>query len=303
MGINPDMITYIHPMQEKSNNKQRANFFVRQILPILLAGVIFFVLTVGLRQFLIFVNSLQFGEHLAIKLRVRDVVVGLTIYLKTAFDFAIFMGRLMDRYPGWRNRVAIETGTAIGNALGTVMIITVWLAFKEVDILLAAMVFIASLVLFELAYAGIEHLAGWKGEGGIKSTLFNFIDLPLGKIIKIQRPVLSKVLPDLREKLQGREGLNWKGLTKFSFSVPFLLGLDDFAGYVPLFSVIDVYGFATGVFLAHTVLNILLFLSPKVTVKILRDETVSFIGTLAFIGLALYGFVEVARILFFSHPV
>lgn len=53
----------------------------------------------------------------------------------------------------------------------------------------------------------------------------------------------------------------------FASSVPFILGLDDFAGYVPLFSVINVFGFAIGVFLGHMILNILLYISPERTIS------------------------------------
>ena len=34
-----------------------------------------------------------------------DILIGLTIYLKTSIDFAVYIGRLMAKYPGWKNRV------------------------------------------------------------------------------------------------------------------------------------------------------------------------------------------------------
>jgi len=49
-------------------------------------------------------------------------------------------------------------------------------------------------------------------------------------------------------------------LCVFSFTVPFILGLDDFAGYVPLFDLINVFGFAIGVFSGHMFLNIMLYI-------------------------------------------
>ena len=103
-------------------------------------------------------------------------------------------------------------------------------------------------------------------------------------------------MPDLGEKLKGKEGLTWWGLFAFSFSIPFILGLDDFAGYVPLFNVVNVFGFAIGVFLGHTLLNIFLFISPSHTITAVKNEYVSFVGTLAFIMLAFYGLFEVIRI-------
>lgn len=226
-----------------------------------------------------------------------DIVVGLTIYLKTSIDFAIFMGRLMTTNPGWRGRIALEVGTAMGNALGTLVVIALWAVLKHVDFLLAVMVFLASLVLFELAHGGLEHLSAWENSSLVKSMIFKFLHLFLDTIKKFTDPVLAKVLPDLGEKLKGKEGLTWWGLFLFSMSIPFILGLDDFAGYVPLFNVVNVFGFAIGVFTGHTILNIALFISPNRTIIAVKNEYVSFLGTLAFIGLAFYGLYEVWRIL------
>ena len=228
-----------------------------------------------------------------------DILIGGTIYLKTSIDFAIFTGRLMAANPGWRNRVAIEIGTAAGNALGTILVIGMWVLLKHVDILLALMVFIASLVLFELAHGSLEHFVSWQGAGGIKKMLFLGLHGFLDTIKKLINPILSRVMPDLGEKMRGQSTLDWKNLLKFSMSVPFILGLDDFAGYVPLFTVVNVYGFAVGVIASHTILNIALFLSPTKTIVMVKNEIVSFLGALAFIGLGIYGLVETVRII--SH--
>ena len=47
-----------------------------------------------------------------------------------------------------------------------------------------------------------------------------------------------------------------------------MLGLDDFAGYVPLFNVVNVFGFAIGVFSGHMVLNAFLYVSPVFAILI-----------------------------------
>ena len=60
-------------------------------------------------------------------------------------------------------------------------------------------------------------------------------------------------------------------LLLFSFSVPFILGLDDFAGYVPLFNIINVFGFSLGVIGAHMLLNIALFINGCYC-QIVRNE-------------------------------
>ena len=90
--------------------------------------------------------------------------------------------------------------------------------------------------------------------------------------------------------------LSFRGLFAFSFTVPFILGLDDFAGYVPLFNVVHVFGFAIGVLFGHMVLNLLLFISPTKTIALVKNKTIAFIGAVAFVILALWGMWEVVHL-------
>lgn len=270
-----------------------------QLIPLLLTGVVMAGLLALLHTAVILFNLIPTSEKIVLEIRWTDVVIGGTIYLKTAIDFAIFIGRMMAANPGWRNRVAIEIGTAVGNAVGTIAIIGLWVTLKEVDLLLAVMVFIASLVLFELAHGSVEHFANWQGQGGIKSLAFYGMHGLLDRVKKVIDPVLSHVMPDLGHAMKGKANLPWTSLLLFSGSVPFILGLDDFAGYVPLFTVVNIYGFAIGVIVAHTILNIALFLSPKKTIAAVKNEAISFLGALAFVGLGIYGMIETFRII--SH--
>ncbi len=267
-----------------------------QLVPIALTGVVMTGFLALLHAAIILFNLIPASEKIHLEIRWVDVLVGATIYLKTSIDFAIFIGRMMAANPGWRNRVAIEIGTAAGNALGTIAIIGLWVTLKHVDLLLALMVFIASLVLFELAHSSLEHFANWQGQGGIRKLLFFLMHGLLDRVKKIIDPVLSRVMPDLGSAMKGKSSLSWRPLLTFSATVPFILGLDDFAGYVPLFSVVNVYGFAIGVIASHTLLNVALFLSPKKTITVVKNEVVSFFGALAFIGLGVYGLVETVRI-------
>ncbi len=268
-----------------------------QLIPLVLTVVVMAILMAALHTSLVIFNMIPFSTPIILQIRWVDVLVGGTIYLKTSIDFAIFIGRMMATNPGWRNRIAIEIGTALGNALGTIFVIGLWVLLKHVDILLALMVFIASLVLFELAHGSLEHFANWQGAGGIKKVIFLGLHGFLDRFVKLTRPILSRVMPDLGEKMKGKAGLSWTGLLAAAFSVPFILGLDDFAGYVPLFSVVNVYGFAVGVIAAHTILNIALFLSPTKTIEVVKNEFVSFLGAMAFIGLGIYGLVETVKII------
>lgn len=268
-----------------------------QLIPLGLTGVVMAALLALLHGAITIFNLIPSSEKILLEIRWVDVAIGGTIYLKTSIDFAIFIGRLMAANPGWRNRIAIEIGTAAGNAFGTILVIGLWVLLKDIDLLLALMVFIASLVLFELAHGSLEHFANWQGQGGVKKILFYLMHGILDPIKRIIDPLLRRVMPDLGKAMKGQTVLPWWPLLVFAMSVPFVLGLDDFAGYVPLFNVVNVYGFAIGVIGAHTILNIALFLSPTKTIDIVKNEVVSFLGALAFIGLGVYGLVEAGKII------
>ncbi len=232
-------------------------------------------------------------------LRLPDILIGTTIYLKTSIDFAIFIGRLMAKYPGWKNRVAIEIGTALGNIAGTLAILILWDLFREVKVLMAVMIVIAALVLLRMAEEGLEHVKDEEGKYKVRfwglETVFETV---LHKFNMLIAPILNRLIP----KTDMKDGIapGFRGLFILAFTIPFILGLDDFAGYIPLFNIVNVFGFGTGVFLGHMFLNIALFLSPHATIKVVKHPVISFFGSIAFVGLALFGFFEAARLIGFG---
>jgi hypothetical protein len=165
----------------------------------------------------------------------------MTIYLKTSVDFAIFIGNLMRAYPTVQGRIAIEIGTAVGNALGTYIVLTLWNYFRHVEALLAAMIILAAMVLFKLAQEGLEHCHEEKTHAPVwLLTCVNLLNRVLTPLNRLFGVLLNRIMPNLSMKPVA--GLSFVGLLLASFRVPFILGLDDFAGYVPVFSVVNVFG-------------------------------------------------------------
>ncbi len=271
----------------------------QQILPLTLTVVTAVVLILFIYFEIIILNKFTPTDILT-KVLWSDVVIGLTIYLKTSVDFAIFIGNLMAAYPGWKNRISIEIGTAFGNALGTIIILAIWDFFKEIKILLAAMIFIAALVLLKLAEESLSHVNDQEvGARQRLKSIANRIESTLSPINKFLNGGLKYIMPNL--SMKPKPNLTLWGLLGMSFTIPFILGLDDFAGYVPVFDIVNVFGFSIGVIMGHMILNIFLFISPKNTIKVVKNPIVSIIGSIAFIGLAFWGFYEVYRILFLHH--
>lgn len=276
----------------------KESFLKNQVIPVGLTFVTFAALTFVYYGLIRILNGFT-STDISLSLRWYDVLIGLTIYLKTSIDFAIFIGHLMSRNPGWKSRVSIEIGTAVGNTLGTMVVLIIWTFFKEVQWLLALMITIASLVLIKMAEDSLEHA---KEEDGKQPRWFQKIVSNLEKGLSLVNravaPVLSKILPHTSMKAGG-ENMRFWPLFGVAFSVPFILGLDDFAGYIPLFNVVNVWGFGIGVFLGHMLLNMLLYISPERTIKAVKNPWISFIGALAFILLGLWGLYEVVHLIGF----
>ena len=168
------------------------------------------------------------------------------------------------------------------------------------------MITIAALVLFKLAEDGLEHARFESSIDGVnagqRSYLLQWFNKFVGifeKIIsrfnRLIAPILKYILPDLR--IRAGASLQFWPLFGLSFTVPFILGLDDFAGYVPLFNIINVFGFGIGVFVGHMILNMLLYISPDSTIRAVKNPFISFVGSIAFVGLGIWGLVEVARLI------
>jgi hypothetical protein len=270
-------------------------FLKRQIIPVGLTIVVCIALIGLLYLEILLLNTLT-QTDISLQVHWVDILIGLTIYLKTSIDFAIYIGNLMDRNPGWKNRVAIEIGTALGNAAGTLAILIIWDFFREIRWLMVIMITIAALVLFKLAEEGLEHA---KAEDKQYPAWFRVSVAKFEKFLEtintLVLPILRYIIPNVTMKTE--RNASWGKLFILSFSVPFILGLDDFAGYVPLFSIINVFGFAIGVFLGHMLLNMLLYISPEHTIRAVKNPVISFLGSIAFVLIGVWGLYEAVKLI------
>lgn len=272
------------------------NVLKEQGIPLLLTILTFFAVSFALFIAILILNLFPTSEKILLHLRLGDILVGLTIYLKTSIDFAIFIGNLMKTNPGWKKRIAIEGGTAMGNAVGTLLILIIWTFFKEVPILMIIMIAIASLVLLRMAEESIGEFIETRKPNTRTHHVTSLLHGQLGAINKIFKPVLGRLIPNAG--VTNLRTLSFISLGIFSFTIPFILGLDDFAGYIPLFSIINVFGFCIGIFLGHMILNLSLFLSPSRTVQLVKMPIILLLGGVAFLGIGIWGFFEAFLILF-----
>jgi hypothetical protein len=271
--------------------------FIQKIIPVFLAVFTFLVLATTLYGILLLLTSLPLNYPIILDFRRREPLIGIAIYLKTAIDFAILMGNLMHTNPGWKKRVAIGLGTALGNAFGTFAMLTVWTLAKEFRILIVLFVFVSSVILLRLAEESLEEFLKQK-KSFIKIDIRKPVSLlqeQLDFINKLFRPILRFFVTDLN--LKKTQKLSFANLVIFSFTIPFILGFNDFSAYIPLFAYINVFGFTLGILLGHLLLTIGLFVFPKKTVVFVKHPLVLISGGLTFIAIALFGFYQAVQIL------
>lgn len=81
-------------------------------------------------------------------------------------------------------------------------------------------------------------------------------------------------------------------LAKWSFFLPFIIGLDDLIGYMGAMTIYNVFGLLIGIYFADILIDVLIFVSPDFTKKIVESAYLSFIATFAFIYLAYKAYSE-----------
>jgi hypothetical protein len=275
-------------------NKKLKKILIEQAFPIFLTFLTFLGLATLLYGLLLILSTINTGSPIILDFRRREVLFGIIIYLKTAIDFAIFTGNLMHSNPGWKKRIAIELGTAVGNGFGTFLILIIWTIFKSIPPLMIIMIFIASVVLLRMAQESFEEFLKQRASFIKLKMPVSLLQDQLNIVNRIFRPILKFFVPNLN--LTKTKKLSFINLVIFSLAIPFVLGLDDFAGYIPLFTLINVFGFTLGILLGHMLLTIGLFAFPKKTVEVVKHPMVLVIGGLAFIGLGIYGFYESVNI-------
>jgi hypothetical protein len=155
------------------------------------------------------------------------------------------------------------------------------------------MIIVASLVLLRLAEDTLDH---GRSRRPALARITGWIEQFLQAVNAVTAPLLSRIVPSQSLKVEHKK--TFLALLAMAFTVPFILGLDDFAGYVPLFNVVNVFGFSVGVFIGHMILNVALYISPSRTITLVRNPVIAIIGSVAFVGLAGWGLFEAFKLLF-----
>ncbi len=250
----------------------------KQIVPITLSlslFVVFSVITYGLIHLLNL--SPLVTEKLTLNFIWGQFFLGIFIYLKTSIDYALFVGSLMEKNEGIKKRIAMNVGTQLGCFVGVTAILVLWVFFKEIRWLMCILLLVAGNVLIGLGDGSQEHF----------ESLDPRLKRPLEIFFKLTRPVVKFFTFFMPHGEMKATTMSVKKLFFISGIIPFVLGADDLAGYMVLLAPINVFSLLVGIYFGDAIIDMALFYDPRLTIKIVKNKWVSFLGALFFIGLGL----------------
>ncbi len=259
----------------------------KQLLPITISFGLFGVF-VACTYVVIKLLNLGFTNKLSLEIVFVEVLLGVFIYLKTAVDYALFVGSLMENNNGIKKRIAMNAGTSIGCFLGVTIIAVLWTYFKEIHWLMGILLVIAGMILFKLGDGSRQHF----------EELHPHLKWPLEVFFKITRPVV-RVFTFFMPNTELQSGVSgaWQ-LFFLSMIVPFALGADDLAGYMVLLTTTNFFSLLIGIYLGDAIIDVMLFANQELTVKIVKNKWVSYLGALTFIGLGVLSIIHAYHLFF-----
>lgn len=262
-----------------------------QLLPVSICIVLFVAFILISRIFIANLINPFSTEKIEIQLHFFDVLVGFFLYFVTAIDYALIIGRMQINNPGAKARVIMNVGTCIGCFAGVSLVLFLWGFAKEIPALIVILLVFAGSVMIKLAYEGIEYFEDAKE---IPSFLRRAMVLSL-KGLHAMTTIFTFWIPDLGSPNVVR--MSAMSLAKWSFFLPFIIGLDDLVGYMGAMTIYNVFSLLFGIYLADILIDILIFVSPSVTKRLVQNAFLSLIAAFAFLYLGYKSYSEAFELL------
>lgn len=266
----------------------------RQFIPAiicLLLLVLFISLSTVFIQY--FINPFS-TEKIIVQLHLVDFLVGFFLYFVTAIDYALIVGRMQVNNPSISARVVMNIFTCLGCFFGVTLVLFLWGFAKEIDWLIIALLIFAGSVMVKLAYEGLEY---FKDEKSIWFPVRKVVVSGVTSLHEVTRG-LTFWIPELGSPSVAKMTL--KELAKWSFLLPFIIGLDDFVGYMGAMTIYNVFSLLAGIYVADVLIDILIFASPALTKKLVESPIFSLLASLAFIYLMYKSYSEAVLLILHS---
>lgn len=254
---------FINYLDDKKDNKTRN--IINQAIPIVIC-LILFAIFILITYFIIhrILNPVS-SQNILIRLYPVDVMVGFFLYFVTAIDYALIVGRMQVANTGAKARIIMNVFTCIGCFVGVTLVLFLWGFAKELPWLIIPLLIFAGSVMIKLAYEGCDYFAEAKT---IHKSIRTFT-LTLLRIMYYPARVLTFWIPELGSPNVSK--MSNKSLMMWSFFLPFIIGTDDLVGYMGAMTIYNAFSLVFGIYLADIVIDILIFVSPSFTKKLVQN--------------------------------
>ncbi len=262
-----------------------------QLFPVAVCLVLFLIFIVLTNIFISYGINPYSNEKIELHLHLIDVSVGFFLYFVTAIDYALIVGRMQSKNPGLLKRFAMNVFTCLGCFVGVSVVLFLWGFAKEITWLIVPLLVIAGSVMIKLAYEGHDYFAYAQS---IPAFIRNFTMITL-RILYTPTKIFTFWMPELGSPRVENMSI-WK-LSQWSFFLPFIIGIDDLVGYMGAMTIYNAYGLLFGIYLADILIDILIFVSPGLTKKLVENAILSLLAVYAFLYLGYKSFAETYHIL------
>jgi putative Ca2+/H+ antiporter (TMEM165/GDT1 family) len=195
---------------------------------------------------------------------------------------------------GSQARFIMNVNTCLGCFVGVTIVLFLWGFAKEVSWVIIPLLIFAGSVMVKLAFEGIEYFEE-------KEEIPVRIRQAVVKVLQFLHfftTIFTFWIPELGSP-KVKKMTAWQ-LAKWAFLLPFIIGLDDLVGYMGAMTIYNVFSLLFGIYLADIVIDILIFVSPSFTKKLVENATLSLLAAVAFLYLAYKSYSE-ATILLHEH--
>jgi len=269
-----------------ANKKTKSGKTIYQAVPIIVCAFLFVFFVLTTKIFMDKVINPSIAVPIVLKLSLRDVAVGFFLYFVTAIDYALIVGRMQTSNPGSKARLVMNILTCVGCYIGVTMVLFLWGFAKDITVLIVPILIFAGSVMIKLAYEGTEYFEESK-------QIPKFFRIGTKKALEIMyypTRIFTFWMPELGKPTVKKMKL-WD-LAKWSFLLPFLIGLDDLIGYMGAMTIYNAFGLIFGIYIADILIDLLIFISPDFTKKIVESPLLSILAAYAFIYLAYKSYSE-----------
>jgi hypothetical protein len=237
-----------------------------KVLPILVNTGATLLVTTLLLGFVLFSNSLNFTQHVAITLSGGAFVLGLVCFAKTQVDGVLLMTGLLGRCDNEVHVAAVIGGLTLTNGIATFGMDGLYVLVNAIVWLTLSIILFASSFLLELGYQGYKDLSVDEDHDGVA---------------------------DNEERTDSFKGKSVLQIAAISFALLIVLYGDGTAANLELLTPENFLSLTLAQVFGQFVLGICAALIPRQQfAAIAKNHTFHVVGIIAFIGLAGLGYFE-----------